>query len=102
MVAPFDIPIISPVLIGRALQLEALDRLIAQAASGHGQTALIAGEAGIGKSRRLVAAASEHFRARQAQAGQPAGPILQGHCFEPDRVLPHTPLLDLLRAFLTF
>jgi len=54
MAVPFETSVICPVLVGRAPQLEALSRLIVQAHNSHGQTALIAGEAGVGKSR-LVA-----------------------------------------------
>ena len=97
MTAPFEISVICPVLIGRTPQLDLLDRLIAEVMSGHGQTVLIAGEAGIGKSR-LTAEASARFRAHQAAADQLEARILTGRCFEPDRVLPYAPLLDVLRA----
>src|SRR5690242_4458467 len=99
MTAPFEISVICPVLIGRTPQLDLLDRLIAEVLSGHGQTVLIAGEAGIGKSR-LTAEACVRFRAHQATSDQLAARILTGRCFEPDRVLPYAPLLDLLRAAL--
>ncbi len=46
-------PIVCPVLIGRTSYLEALIRLMEQACSGYGQTVLIAGEAGMGKSRLM-------------------------------------------------
>jgi DNA-binding CsgD family transcriptional regulator len=59
---------------------------------GQGQAALVAGEAGLGKSR-LVAEA----RARAERLGWL---ILQGNCFEPDRALPYAPFVDLLRALL--
>jgi DNA-binding NarL/FixJ family response regulator len=97
MMAPFELSVICPVLIGRTPQLDLLDRLIAEALSGHGQTVRIAGEAGIGKSR-LTAEASARFRTHQAAAGQIEARILTGRCFEPDRVLPYAPLLDVLRA----
>ena len=54
MVVPLTQSIVCPVLIGRRFHLETLVQLIEQAYSGHGQTVLISGEAGIGKSR-LVA-----------------------------------------------
>jgi DNA-binding NarL/FixJ family response regulator len=97
MTAPFEISVICPVLIGRTPQLDLLDRSIAKALSGHGQTVLIAGEAGIGKSR-LTAEAGARFRAHQAASDQLEARILTGRCFEPDRVLPYAPLLDVLRA----
>jgi tetratricopeptide (TPR) repeat protein/DNA-binding CsgD family transcriptional regulator len=84
-------PILCPALIGRTSHLEALTRLVDQARGGSGQTVLISGEAGIGKSR-LVA----ELKTRAAQEGFS---ILQGSCFEPDRALPFAPLLDLLHYF---
>src|SRR5262245_61749409 len=92
MTEPFAPTILCPVLIGRELQLAALNRLIAQVGDGHGQVALIAGEAGIGKSR-LIAEVN-------ARATSQGFAVLQGRCFEPDRALPYAPLLDLLRAHL--
>jgi DNA-binding CsgD family transcriptional regulator len=90
MPVPFERSVVCPALIGRAAQLAVLDRLIELSRDGQGQVALIAGEAGVGKSR-LVA----EVRARAATQGFA---ILQGRCFEPDFVLPYAPLLDLLRA----
>jgi predicted ATPase len=90
MVVPFDKPIVCPVLVGRDAHLEALLHCLDHAKAGLGQTVLITGEGGIGKSR-LVAEAKPH--------AQRAGfLILQGNCFEPDRSLPYAPILDLLRA----
>ena len=92
-------PIVCPVLIGRTSYLEALIRLMEQACSGYGQTVLIAGEAGMGKSR-LIAEATLRLRSSQAQTTSPATLVLEGRCFESDRSLPYAPLLDLLRSFL--
>jgi predicted ATPase/DNA-binding CsgD family transcriptional regulator len=91
MPAPLDKSVVSPVLIGRADVLGSLDRLFAQVRSGHGEIALISGEAGIGKSR-LVAEAKTRAAALDWL-------LLQGNCFEDDTALPYAPLLDLLRAF---
>ncbi len=93
MAAPFAQSVVCPILIGRAPNLQALDQLIEQVRGGRGETVLIAGEAGIGKSR-LVAETKTRARA------QPNTLILQGHCFEPDRALPYAPVLDLLRVHL--
>jgi tetratricopeptide (TPR) repeat protein len=92
-------PLVCPALIGRASYLEALVRLMEQACGGSGQTVLIAGEAGIGKSR-LITEATTRMTTPQAQALRPAVLILQGRCFEPDTALPYAPLLDALRSFL--
>jgi|SRR5579859_1639307 len=89
MTVPFHKPVTCPVLIGRAAHLEALERALDEVASGRGQTMLISGEAGVGKSR-LVAEA-------KTSAGQMRMLVLEGHCFEPDRSLPYAPLLDLVR-----
>jgi predicted ATPase len=88
-------PIVCPVLIGRTSSLAALVQLMEQACSGNGHTALIAGEAGTGKSR-LVTEAIQRLRSSR----YPAALLLQGRCFEPDRSFPYAPLLDLLRSFL--
>ncbi len=91
MAAPLDKSVLCPVLIGRAPYLASLQERIDQARGGLGQTVLLAGEAGVGKSR-LVAEAKTHA----AEAGML---ILAGRCFEPDRTLPYAPLLDLLRSY---
>lgn len=89
---PFDRPVISPILVGRDAQVAALQRCIEEAAGGAGQTVLVSGEAGVGKSR-LVREASK----RAAEAGLR---VVQGNCFEPDRALPYAPFLDVLRGLL--
>lgn len=85
--------IISPELVGRADQIMVLTRSIEQALAGHGQTVLITGEAGIGKSRLV-----DETRRRFELASTGPGLILRGQCFEPDRSLPYGPVLDLLRT----
>jgi DNA-binding CsgD family transcriptional regulator len=92
MDSPLATSVVCPILIGRAPQLAALDRLIEQAGGGHGQAAAVAGEAGMGKSR-LVAEAC-------ARAAGRGFAVLVGRCFEPDRALPYAPLIDLLRTHL--
>ena len=90
MEARFTPPIICPVLIGRVHDLTHLRLLIDRAKSGKGQVALIAGEAGIGKSRLVAevktSAAAHNFR------------LVQGNCFPTDLTYPYAPLLDLLRS----
>lgn len=90
MASPFDRLVLSPVLVGRKSYLESLDHALEDVVKRTGRTVLIAGEAGIGKSR-LVAEA----RARADELGFLG---LEGHCFEPDRSLSYAPLLDLLRT----
>jgi DNA-binding CsgD family transcriptional regulator len=84
-------PVVCPILIGRGPAVEALDAALASAREGRGQLLLLAGEAGVGKSRLVREA-----RSRAVAAGMN---VLQGNCFESDRALPYAPLLDLLRAF---
>lgn len=93
MITTLDTPIVCPVLIGRAPQLATLERLIVEVRQSCGQVVLIAGEAGIGKSRLV--------REAQVRAIDQGFSVLQGRCFEPDRVLPFAPLLDLLRDILS-
>src|SRR6266536_2962381 len=81
--------VVSPVLIGRTEEIKALRLLIERTNSGHGQIALICGEAGVGKSR-LVAQTT-------ALAETQGFGRLQGNCFQPDTVCPYAPFLDLLR-----
>ena len=79
-------------LIGRSVHLEALRRLLAAASSGHGQLALISGEAGVGKSRLVAEVAAEATTAGFR--------VLQGRCFEQDPSNPYAPLVDLLQSHL--
>jgi predicted ATPase len=81
-------PVVCPVLIGRASYLARINHLIEQAGHGSGRTVLIAGEAGIGKSR-LAAEVKTQAQAQSFVA-------LQGSCFPTDRSSPYAPLLDLL------
>lgn len=92
MLPTFLKSIVSPVVVGRTIQLESIEQSLHYAKMGRGQTLLISGEAGIGKSR-LVAEA----KARTSQQGIR---VLQGNCFETDGVLPYAPLCDLLRSTL--
>ena len=86
----FDKSVVCPVLIGRESDLQRLDRLLSQSRQGSGQVALLAGEAGIGKSRLVREAKG---RAQQGTV------ILEGSCFQTESVLPYAPLLDLFRNF---
>lgn len=83
---------ISPVFVGRTREMEFLEQALRAAQNGAGRCVLLAGEAGIGKSRlagELVQrAAVEHFI------------ILQGHCSEQDASFPYAPWIDAWRTFL--
>ena len=79
-------------LVGRAAELALLEAAMAAATAGDGSAVLVAGEAGIGKSR-LVREFAERL-------GRDGWVVQRGTCFERDRLLPYAPLLDVLRALL--
>jgi DNA-binding CsgD family transcriptional regulator len=80
----------SPVFVGRAEELEALDAALAAARGGEASAVLVSGEAGIGKTRLLT-----EFAAR---AGATGARVLIGNCIElGDGELPHAPLAAILR-----
>jgi steroid delta-isomerase-like uncharacterized protein len=97
MTAPPEVLAISPILVGRAAQLTLLIQLMRQTCGGVGQTVLIAGEAGVGKSR-LITEAIRQFHLSCGEGDSYELRVLNGQCFEPDRVLPYAPLLEILRA----
>jgi DNA-binding CsgD family transcriptional regulator len=81
---------LSPVFVGRAAQLQLLSEAMERAQTGSGATVLIAGEAGIGKSRLV------HEVLNLPVAHDFV--LLQGRCFEQDETLPYAPWIDLLRG----
>ncbi|HMA32948.1 MAG TPA: AAA family ATPase [Chloroflexia bacterium] len=80
---------VSPVIIGREFELDILGQALHAVQRGKGCCMLIAGEAGVGKSRLLnelrQRAASAHFA------------VLQGHCFEQDVSFPYSLWINALR-----
>ena len=92
MHTPFDETGVCPGLLGRAGQLDALRQGAAAVAAGRGQAILVAGDAGIGKSRLV--------RELAVRLEQDGWVVLQGNCFERDRALPYGPLAELLRNIL--
>ena len=82
-----------PILVGRDDVLELADEVIRDVAAGHGRTLLLAGEAGIGKTRMIGAIA------RRASA---AGfPWIQGDLSPQDRDVPMAGLGDMFRSMRT-
>jgi tetratricopeptide (TPR) repeat protein len=77
-------------MVGRASYIDMLKQHLAETASGHGKIFLMAGEAGIGKSRL-----STEVKELAQQNGMVT---FQGNCFEPDRTSPYAPILDLVRT----
>ncbi|HEX5141217.1 MAG TPA: AAA family ATPase [Dehalococcoidia bacterium] len=93
MTAAPDRSFVSPVLIGRAAQLDVIRRCLDRAFNGEPVTVLLSGEAGIGKSRLV---------AETAAAARSLGfSIIQGNCFEQDAALPYSAILELLRSGFT-
>jgi ATP/maltotriose-dependent transcriptional regulator MalT len=83
----------SPVFVGRTAELDRLCRALEDATSGRPATRLIAGEAGIGKTR-LVG----EFMARARAAG---AHVLVGDCLQlGDTGLPYAPFVGALRPVL--
>lgn len=81
---------VCPVLIGHAEQLAVLRERIEAIRVGQGQCVLIAGEAGLGKSR--LAAEAKRYAAERGFE------LLEGACFPQDSACPYAPLIDLLRG----
>ncbi len=78
-------------LVGRARELATLLDLFHQVKTGHGQVALVTGEAGIGKSRLLL-----ELRRALAQAGENVT-WLEGRCISFGQSIPLLPIIDQLR-----
>ncbi len=85
-------PLLCPLLVGRDDLLDLADRRLADAAEGRGQFLLLAGEAGIGKTRFLGAVG------RKASARGFA--IAEGALAPQDRTVPAALILDLARTML--
>jgi predicted ATPase len=84
-----DQPVTRPDVIGRASEHAFLERVLGDATRCVGQVVLLSGEAGIGKTRLIATA--------KASASQAGYVVLESNCFEPDRMVPYGPLIDLLR-----
>ncbi|HKE73722.1 MAG TPA: AAA family ATPase [Acidimicrobiales bacterium] len=81
----------TPAFVGRSAELAALVDAFGRAAAGRGATALVGGEAGVGKSR-LVAEMGAQARRRGAR-------VLVGQCLDLESGgLPYAPIVDVLRT----
>ena len=84
-------PIQSPVFVGRREEIESLAALLRRAAGGEPGFAIVAGEAGVGKTRLVTELAG--------QAADSGFTVLAGHCVELGAEgLPLAPLIDALRT----
>ena len=81
---------LSPILVGRDGHLGIAEARLADAAAGHGRTLLIAGEAGIGKTR-LLGAILRSANARDIDHAK-------GDVGPQDRDVPGALILDLART----
>jgi hypothetical protein len=63
-VAPLEAAIVCPTTIGRQPQLASLSRLVDQLVDGRGNTVVLTGEAGIGKTRLAAEACTVAFGRR--------------------------------------
>ncbi len=78
--------------VGREEETEALAGHLAAAMEGYGRLVLIAGEAGVGKTRL-----AEEFLALAEEHG---AQVFQGRAYEPERDLPYQPVRESLRRYL--
>src|ERR1700675_4842502 len=85
--------VVCPVLVGREPEVTELEDALLAANRGDGQIVLLAGEAGVGKSRL---AAELERRARKVGMA-----TLSGGCSEADLALPYLPFLEALGNYLT-
>jgi DNA-binding CsgD family transcriptional regulator/Tfp pilus assembly protein PilF len=92
MAMPRERGVVARAFVGREAAFDAVAAAYDSASRGIGQTVLVSGEAGIGKSR-FVAEVRAHVEA----AG---GRFLQGNCFEQDSSVPFGPIVDVLRTLL--
>jgi len=82
------IPALAPAMVGREDELEALEQYWRLATQGRGRLVLLAGDAGVGKTR-LARTFLQRLSAE----------ILKGHCYEEDPAAPYGPFADALRTF---
>jgi DNA-binding CsgD family transcriptional regulator len=76
--------------VGRTAELSRLEQAVVSAAAGSGAIALVAGEAGIGKTRLVTELCS--------RLGQPGSTVLSGRCIDlVGAGLPYFPLVEAIR-----
>src|SRR5947208_15882218 len=79
-----------PSLVGRADEMALLERMLDDSFRADACSVVVAGEAGVGKSR-LVAELAAHAAARRAR-------VVSGHCLPVnDGLMPFAPLVEALR-----
>ncbi|HKY51397.1 MAG TPA: AAA family ATPase, partial [Candidatus Limnocylindria bacterium] len=88
--APPSGQFLCPVVIGRSAETARVDAALAQARSGHGQTVVLGGEAGVGKSAFVR-------RAQEKAVGEGAR-VLVGLTHQSDAGLPYAPFISAVRS----
>ncbi|HEY6960135.1 MAG TPA: AAA family ATPase [Candidatus Limnocylindria bacterium] len=88
--APAAGQLLCPVVVGRAAETARFDAALAAAIGGAGQTVVLGGEAGVGKTK-FVREAQEHASARGAR-------VLVGLTHQSDGTLPYGPFVSAIRS----
>ena len=84
--------VLSPILIGRELELSILEDALLAANRGQGQVVVLSGDAGMGKTRL-----STELQRRAQQLGMT---VLWGGCSEAELTLPYLPFLEAIGNYL--
>jgi len=84
---------LAPRMIGRHAHIDELAARLRVTRSEEGRIILLAGEAGVGKTRLCRTFVDKARGWGEIQ-------ILQGHCYDEDPTTPFGPFLDALRVFL--
>lgn len=82
---------LAPQMIGRQSELDRLEHALEHARASEGRVLLLAGDAGVGKSRLI-----REFIARARAAG--GFDLLEGRCYDEDPATPYGPFVDAIRA----
>ncbi|HEV2249014.1 MAG TPA: AAA family ATPase [Candidatus Limnocylindria bacterium] len=88
--APATGQLLCPVVVGRAAETATFDTALAAALAGAGQTVILAGEAGVGKSKFV--------RGAQAHATERGARVLVGLTHQSDSALPYAPFVSAIRS----
>ena len=92
--APANVPaagqLLCPVVVGRTAETASFDAALAAALGGAGQTVVLGGEAGVGKSKFV--------REAQAHATATGARVLVGLAHQSDATLPYAPFVSAIRS----
>jgi DNA-binding SARP family transcriptional activator len=84
---------VSTPCVGRGREISQFSKLLSQTSAGKGQTVVVSGEAGIGKSRLI--------QEMTILAHQQGYQTFNAQCFEVEQTLPYQPLINLVRQIIT-